>query len=395
MRTRFSVTRAARRMFGVTLQSCGLLILTAVSGSSPAQAQLVANTWTGATSDGKWETGGNWSAGVAPAPNHDVVIPGNSGWITTTRVLKRVNSLILANSDPSNPPSTIILGNEAGAGVQITAEKDISVGTGNTVRGMDGGVGSLHGGSVTLTSTTGNVTLANSAYLRGGEGAGGQQGGDGGSVTVTGDAVRNDGRETGGGGGPSTSANSAGGRGGSVTNKGRDAAMGGTNEGGSGGAGTATNGAGGSAVTQAPRQIVLAQNDRQTGEAIELLGAPGGEISLRNMVPGQILAGRLVCIDGGDMETPIDLRGNAAGSTVIAAPGGEIHIRGQVLLDPGVSLASITEPDAVVSNDACSTAVPMSTRAVAGLLAGLLLVAGSVILARRRDAALDGAGHPR
>ena len=369
-----------------------LVAIALVVSPRPAAAQTKAtNTWTGTAGDKKWETGGNWSQAHAPQANEDVVIPGNSGDITQNGAQKNVNSLEMKDS-PINPGSRLSAGAYS-TPVKITAKKQIRIGANNYVQGTAGIGVAPAGGDVVLKAGEGNGLgepgdLTNDGVIQGGRGHDGTQGGSGGGVTVSGDDVFNNGHELGGDGGDSSGPNTAGGRGGPVTNTSRDTCKAGRKAGGVGGAGTAIQGGKGTTTTTAPTTVALAPGAFQSGSRVELASSAGGSIVLTSLVPGQINADDQVCIDGGALGTPIDLRGNPPGiNVIVASPGGSLVIHGLVLLDPGVTLAGITEPDATLSPTPCATttAVPVGGPWLIGLLAASLAVAG-VVAARRRPA---------
>jgi len=358
----------------------------------PASGQAKAeNKWLGTAGDGKWETAGNWSQARAPQQKDDVVIPPNSGTITSNGAFKEINSLDMQSSAGGAGSTLTGEGNGItnGTSVRIFADKRIYIGSGNVVAGADappGGLGGevfLYAGLLNHFGEPGDVT--NDGTIRGGKGGGSPQGGEGGGVTVKGDNIYNHGTETGGAGGPSTGPGKKGGKGGSVANTAEKEAKGGTKTKGVGGSGPGGKGTDGTTKTEAPVTLTLAPGDFQRGETVSLVSAPGGSIVLVAMAPGQLAGESGVCIDGGSMATPIDLRGNPPGINVIVAdPTGSIHIRGSVLLDPGVTLADITEPDAIVSSVPCAAAVPgLSPWALGSLLAGLS-GAGALAVRRRR-----------
>jgi hypothetical protein len=380
-----------QRGFIVVLLATGAVCLT--------PAALGQSTWTGGAGDGKWESGGNWNPPRVPGPADDVVIPGDSGVITLQcGQQKTVKSLDVQPSTDPNKPDTEIRGDGPGKGVNIKTSGNVRIGAGSTVRGLNGGVGNTHGGGVTIAS---GGTVTNGGTIKGGDAA--DPGGKGGPVDVKGDkGVTNDGGMTGGNGfgngdgggvkvgskdgpvrngagGTMTGGNGAGsgkggnvevggtdvindgretggnatgtGKGGDVTNKGTSKAKGGKKQGGVGGAGGP-----GSTTTSSPEQISLAPGDFQAGEYVTLHTSPAGVAVLAGILPGQVMAQRRICIDGGDPATPIDLRGIFPGQFVLIA-GEAIEIFGQPLLDPGVFIEQITQPPAILINRPCAVFV--------------------------------------
>jgi hypothetical protein len=361
----------------------------------PASGQTKAeNKWLGTAGDGKWETAGNWSQNRTPQQKDDVVIPPNSGTITVNGAFKEINSLDMQTS-AGGAGSTLTGDGSAfpnGTSVRIFADKRIYIGSGNVVAGADGPPGGLgggvylHSGLLNRFGEPGDVT--NDGTIRGGKGGAGPHGGEGGGVTVKGDNVYNHGTETGGAGGASSGPGNKGGTGGSVENNAEHEAKGGVKTKGAGGSGPGGKGADGTTKTVAPVKLTLAPGDNQRGETVSLVSAPGGSVTLVALAPGQVAGESGVCIDGGSMTTPIDLRGNPPGINVIVAdPTGTIRVRGNVLLDPGVTLADITEPDAIVSPLPCAVAAPGLSPWALGLLLAGLSGAGALAVRRRRTQA--------
>lgn len=334
-----------------------------------ATAQAGTRTWTGGAGNGSWHTAGNWNPPGAPTSVDDVVIPPNSGTITTNGSVS-VKSLTVQDSTP--PGGTTITGQDPGDGVSITAEGDIYIGKNNTVSGADG-KNNKDGGDVDIESTKGKVT--NAGKIKGGKGDEKKRGGDvnvkakgtvtnskegsieggeggsassskpgrGGNVTVTGDNVVNDGTETGGAGGQRNGEPK--GQGGNATNRAAKQCRNGNKKGGAGEPA-------GRARAEGEEFLVLAPDDGLRGTTVALESGPDGAIIMLGLEPLAIQADDCVFIDAGGPDNPIDMTGLMPGENVIVA-GRSIQIRGHVLLDPGVELADITEPDAVLSIDPC------------------------------------------
>lgn len=139
------------------------------------------NTWTGTTSTA-WETGSNWSLGIAPIAIHDVVIPNvvNKPIISTLgatcATLNLTNALAADNTLTINSPGTLTV---TGA-ITITAS---TLDTSNSIINVATGI--LSAGSITMSDSandtrhcslqigTGTVTIT-------------------GSITMSGSALRND-----------------------------------------------------------------------------------------------------------------------------------------------------------------------------------------------------------
>ncbi len=319
-------------------------VLGVVWGGTAAMAATI--TWTGGAGDNKWESGGNWSGGVVPGPDDDVVIPPNSGEIKTDGELKEVRSLDVQDSDGGG---TTIRADGPGKSVKIKASGDIYIGEGNTVSGNNGNNGQA-GGDVDIESTGGDVT--NKGTLKGGDGGTGSRPRRGGHVKVKGQNVTNEGTETGGAGGSQTGTRGKGANGGNVTNEAVETCRPGSKAGGAPGTGPGGPGKKGRVTSSADEFLVFLPGDWQSGDMVSILVGPGGLIHMAELPEGAIQADTSVYIDAGGPGGPIILSGIPAGVPAIIA-GESICVHGTVLLDPGLELADITEPTAFPSPAPC------------------------------------------
>jgi hypothetical protein len=335
--------------------------------------------WTGGAGDGKWESKDNWDPKGPPTENDDVVIPKNSGKITTDGTEKKVKSLTVEDSDPALEPQfprTKITADGSGKSVKITAkgEKGITIGAKNEVRGADGkdgrrdpdgngaqeGSDTEDGGNAELDAPGGKVT--NKGNIEGGKGGEGdsrgtrgqRSGGKGGAVRVSGKEIENTGTEIGGNGGNGKNEGGKGGEGGGVYNDSKtDGNRPGGKTGGTGGKhGASTKKAdNGKVVSFAPFRIEFPFDffsfEGQRGDSIILQTGPEGGISLAGLGAGAFVAEDTVTLDAGGPDNPIDLRGIPAGTKVIVASN-QVALRGLVLLDPGVRLEDIIDTDLIV-----------------------------------------------
>ncbi|HKQ60359.1 MAG TPA: hypothetical protein VJS92_03680 [Candidatus Polarisedimenticolaceae bacterium] len=113
------------------------------------------------------------------------------------------------------------------------------------------------------------------------------------------------------------------------------------------------------------------------GGVIALISNPGGQFVLQDLDANAIFADASICIGGSAILSPsatIDLTGNPPGENVlVTAVGGQITLRGTVLLDPGVDLSDITEPNAIVSSLPCPCVEPPGETPRLAFAAGSLL----------------------
>ncbi len=215
------------------------------------------------------------------------------------------------------------------------------------------------GGNVKLKSTGGDVNIG--GKLQGGKGGSSPgEPGDGGDVkveapegTVSHDDAGDENEEVGGKGGDKTGNKGPGGKGGGVTNVAKKL-KGASKKGGEGGKNVRTGEKGadgivssvgysgitadnGSGITRAP-------DFKLVGETVLVGAATSGRIELARLPADALLAqGDLEIDAGGGI---IDLRGIPAGRVVLRSDRGRIRLLGRPLLDPDVSLESISEPDA-------------------------------------------------
>jgi hypothetical protein len=258
--------------------------------------------------------------------------------------------------------------------VCIKAYGRVYIGKNNTVHGKKGTtIGDLSdgdGGDVRIDATgdpndpNDDGEVENKGDLIGGDGEKGRateqdgerptQPGKGGKVVVKGKKVTNSGKEQGGKGGDGDTGQD-GGKGGGVENEGEVTTG---KQGKTGGAGGAKgsrsrkDGKSGDVKLNGVAQTVCLPGAVYEGENVTIQAGPGGVITMLELPEDSIVAVREVFIIAGDGEGLIDLTGIRAGVNVIRA-GVCIHVLGEVLLDPDVSLADITEPDAIVSGSPC------------------------------------------
>ena len=343
----------------------GLAATVATFPVAIASAQApVKRTWTGGAGDGKWDTGGNWNPPGVPARSDTVVIPGNSGTITTNGGEKKVGEVLIMPSTGGPPPPTKLTSNDPPtSSVKITATGLIYVGIGSTVRGQDPSQPNQPGGGVELKS--GGVIVIDGSVEGGDASAGTLFSNPGGKVTCTGGKVGsiNGGRVKGGKG--SDRANGPGGGGGPVEVKGDPLDTRGkfSSEGGAGGSGNPP-GKKGTVTINGQLQARLERPATMTGDSVlVLVTGAGAEVTLTDLPSASIVADADVTI----LSTgTIDLRGNPAGVDVIQA-GNSIRLCGTILLDTGVSLSSITNPDAIID---CSGLVSVPSDLGLGLALG-------------------------
>lgn len=341
-------------------QRSNLVLGFVVVGLFSFAANADIRTWTGAGGDMNWETAGNWNPPTVPGAADDVVIPGNSDIIFVAGTI-RVRSLDVQDSVPGGatalrPPTN------NGDPIAIHAEGGIYLGTNNVILGAPGNSSYRDGGEVVITA---GLTVTNRGEILGGPGysptfpASGP-GGDGGEVTMRGATVDNAGGIIRGGTGGTSSSGGfiseylPGGDGGavSVTSTGGGVTPGTVRGGlpGSGAAGSRNGSTGG--VTLDPRApIDLFPFDLEAGDVFLQTTTAG--VALIGAGAPAIQSTGSVTIDG-CLGCPIDLRGNPPGMNVIVADE-SICLFGDVLTDPGVSVADLTEPDALVLPESCAT----------------------------------------
>jgi len=317
-----------------------------------------------------------------PTENDDVEIPPDSGKIKTKGDKKKVKSLDV--KDSTTDSGTTISPDGPGKSAKFEATGDITIGEGNTVRGSNGNDGKK-GGDVEITSTDGKVT--NKGTIEGGDGGTGKRPKDGGDVEVNGKDIENTGIEKGGKGGDETDKKGKGKNGGKVTNTAQKTCKPGKKAGGNPGTGPGGNGKKGRVTTTAEEFLALFSGDFQSGDVVSFQVGSGGTILMAGLSGEAIQADTSVFIDGGSATTPIDMTGNPTGIDIIVA-GSYICVFGDVILDPGVNLASITEPDGDDSGVPCPTgSVPTVSEWGLIIMALLLVSAGAIVIWQRRQVA--------
>lgn len=366
---------------------------------------LETNRWLG-TIGPLWDEPSNWSAGKVPDATHAVVIPPNSGTIKTDGGKKIVGSLDIQTSNfPGTKLTTLGLG-LGGKDVEITAMGDIHIGARNYVTGGDAvsgvggeailrsggdvmnegvieggkgedGVAPGPGGRVVIEAPNGTVTNTLDGLLRGGTGGnaavGALSGAPGGAIKVSGMTINNLGTQRAGGGGAG-GGGATGGNGGNITNE----ATGILNSGnqfldadefgipipGPGG----VRGSPGKATNKGAQGALLPPGRKLNAGVVVFTTQPGGYISMPGILPGTLHAITRICISG--FGAPIDLTGISAGTIVMSTDaGGSIQIQGPVVMDPGVTLADIADPDPLpfIDNE-CLLEIGVVVGGVTGLL---------------------------
>lgn len=380
-------------------------------------AEAARKTWTGGAGDHKWESGANWNPPGEPGPGDDVVIPPDQGEITV-KGPKQVKSLDIKDSKGGGGTTIRPRGKTF---VRITCGGDIKIGKGNTIRGNDGADGQI-GGNVDITSDNGDVT--NKGKVIGGRGGnrdggkkakkggdvkvkakngkitngrdGEMQGGDsgnglkpkkGGDVIVDGKNVDNQGKEIGGKGGDYTGKKrKPGADGGNVKNVASNQCRPGKKKGGDKGEGNNNDGSKRGRVTSSGEEfLALLPGDYHTGDIVTLLVGSKGKILMAGLSVSAIKADDSIIIDASSEDNTIDLTGNSAGTDIIVA-GRQICIFGNMKLDPEVSIASITNPDAIDSDISC---LPQKRLLKWGsIMLALVILIVIIVLILRRKASL-------
>ena len=307
----------------------------------------VRKTWTGGAGDGKWETGGNWNPPGVPAAKDTVVIPANSGTVKTNGGEKTIAKLWLEPSGNGPPPPTVLTSNDPPtSSVKITCTDAIFVGYGSKIRGQDPTQPNQPGGNVILKG--GKAVVIDGAVEGGDSSPGSLFHLKGGSVTCSGGKVGSvNGGTAKGGKGTNATGNGPGGDGGDVTITG-DGIKGTRKldtEGGEGGTGNPP-GKHGTPKMIGHDVVGFEMPGAMRGDSVVVWADdPSGSVDLSSLAYGSIVGYEDVVIVSMGL---IDLRGNPAGVPIILA-GHSITVCGSVLLDPGVTLESITYPPAIQS----------------------------------------------
>jgi len=362
-----------------------VLISAMSSAGSIAEAQAV-NTFQPTTTTGAWEDNNNWSQGHVPTAAEKAVIPTGKVAEFTTAEVKKVASLEVQTGAGAFGPDveveatgkidvagqidgqTTLTGKEgvtvsgvvrgqkggiAGAGGDITIKSDKEVVVTGDVVGGEGGNWGGRGGNIKIDSPT--VTVENSGYIYGGIGGSNDEGkgGKGGSVDINAETadLTTAMRVEGGCGGNGTD----GGDGGDanvITPK-----VGGTIN------GKTKIETGGRGSPNDPSSGVPGQRGKLNleGEKISLLPPNGGLDGSRISVTAYALADLSYLYEGA-INSPdsitirtgaggiINLGGIPTGVNVLTAINSIHLITDNVLLDPGVLIADITEPDAIITS---------------------------------------------
>jgi len=276
--------------------------------------------------------------------------------------------------------ATLSAGGVNGTAGSGTCTNQGTVTAGSATGKGDGGKATLQGPSVTNAAGA-TVTAGN---------AGGTAGNNGGQVNVTanGGDLTNKGTETGGDGARNTAGK--GGNGGGVTNNAtggptRKHVDTGTKHAGHGNTGTTGNAPPFGPVSCLGGVIRMSPGDQLIGEGISIVGdgAPDDTVRLASLgyTAVQADSGVLISMCGSSI---VDLRGNPKGTPILVGPAG-ITIHGTVLTDPGVTVADLTLPPAVVISTPCLPVTPgVSPHGLVVLAAAMGLVATLTLRRARR-----------
>ena len=131
-----------------------LAITTAALALAPftAQAALIMNNWTGATSNA-WETATNWSTGLVPGTNNTVSI------LTATKNPVQINSNVALNTTNSSGASPRPTGS-----LTIGAAESLNINNGFSLT-MGGHAITLNGGSITGAGTVNTAAITGFGIL--------------------------------------------------------------------------------------------------------------------------------------------------------------------------------------------------------------------------------------
>jgi hypothetical protein len=165
-----------------------VLLMFVTIGAAPAAA--VENKWKDTVVGGTWENGNNWSLNHEPLATEDVVIPANRGTITTNGAEKSVTSFKMEASAGANATVLTTADFDATVWIKVANGQTITIETGNTVRGKNGGntLATYKGGWVRLRAEDGTINIKGKVY--GGEGGTRNVGGlavdgaDGGKIEI-------------------------------------------------------------------------------------------------------------------------------------------------------------------------------------------------------------------
>lgn len=349
----------------------------------PSGSWCAAVTWTGNV-DRLWITPGNWNTGVRPGVQDDVTIPPDSGPIftagTTMISLKSLDVQNTAGGGGTHiqgPADNVELSIAMNGG-QVFGGK-FYLGTGNSIGKLANPNG--HGGELSLSTRVDDMTINGTVFGGDGGTEAGGKGRYGGLVIVSSAGnLRIDGAIQGAKGGQGMGGN-AGGAGGDVRILCEGALMRtGSAVPGVGGAGN-PEGDEGEFLEQAKKRLtVIAGITSGRSIVMQVFGDPLGNVELLALAPGAIHAQETIKIGAGSGAAYIDLRGNSGSAPRLTA-GGSICLFGQVLLDSGVTLSQICEPDPIVSDVSC--VAPIGTPLTMSVMAVLCCCLGVVLLRSR------------
>jgi hypothetical protein len=355
--------------------------------SISALSQGTTRTWNGKSGDGKWETAGNWEDpnGQPGVPDNtgkdDVVIPADQGVITVNDT-KNVKSLDMKdNKDADANNDSKIKARDAGDPVKINSTNTVHVGDGASIQGADGLVPgqttNRSGGDVTVTSG-GDVNMGKGSSIQGGE-ADPAGNGNGGSANVK-TPKDNNHRILGDNSDQNKPPRIDGGNG-HGTGKGGDSHIETGHNNVSQSGGNAPNPHHhGSVFSIISNGYKLTPGFQIIGFDVTIILDGSGTIELDSLSMTNISADHdvFICSNGA-----IDLQHNLHGIDVITA-GGSITMSGNVLLDPGVSIGDITQPDASIANINCSCYIVPTLSQWGLIVFGVLLLGIEIVYFMRR-----------
>ncbi len=332
----------------VSLARLAPALLAVFAFSAGVSAQGVTKEWDGSEGN-SWDNADNWTPAGVPGADDDVEIPGDSGSIEVSGPIE-VGSIDMKDS-PSFAGSS--LNAPQGSNLEITTNGKFRVGKNNFVRAPNGDQNNP-AGKVDIDAIG---DFINRGTIGGGIGntpwAGVGGAGSGGGIRIRGKTVDNStGKIQGGAGGADSGSGSEAGKGGDGGNvdieaetgkiQGDDIKGGEKGQGSPDGTAGTVNDAGAGGT-----EPVIGSTSTTTGEVIQVNAGSQGWIDLSSRSALAYDAHDRLLINAGSNGV-IDLRGNPAGTLVLSAQN-SITLQGTVLLDPGVTLADLTEPDAVMA----------------------------------------------
>jgi hypothetical protein len=362
-RSRFYPSRPVRATFFSAALALAIVLLHATPALS------VTNQWLGSGGP-NWETPGSWSLGHVPLASEDVLFPAGSPSVTVDGSEKVIRSLRFNDE-------VFLLGykihTQPGAGVRFAAAQDVYLGN---------FCGATSAANIVIRAG-GNLTIRH--LLTAGAGASGNKGTSGGSIELTGVNVLAAFALQAGNGGTSSGAGIASGSGGDIVIEASQSAGTGAMAAGNGGGG-AIPGRPGLVIIHAHNQVTL--NPTSTANAVAggrlmVETDPGGTIIASGLVAQEIHMKTGVCLNTGSASGTIDLRSDEP--SAIVSDAGRIQLYGSPMLDSGVTLADVTQPDGVVTSAPCDATVPAGSPGALAAAAALLLGTGLLAMRRARS----------